>query len=83
LIGGSEASSKSVTKQRSNPKWGRPDLDTARNIAPTSFEEIVRELRLSPADYKHSLQLKEWVQKNKDQKYVPLDLLRAWDFEVT
>ena len=71
-----------MTKKRGNPNWGKPDMDSTRNSGPTSFEEIVRKLRLSPADYKHSIQLKEWVQKNKDQKYVPLDLLRAWDFEV-
>ena len=71
-----------MNKKRGNPNWGKPAVDSARNSGPTSFEEIVRKLHLSPADYKHSIQLKEWVQKNKDQKYVPLDLLRAWDFEV-
>jgi hypothetical protein len=71
-----------VAKKRGNPDWGKPDLHTARNNGPTSFEEIVRELRLSPADYQHSTQLKAWVQKNKDQKYVPSELLRVWDFEV-
>jgi hypothetical protein len=39
-------------------------------------------LRLSSGDYQHSTQLKAWVQKNKGQKYVPTDLLGAWDFEV-
>ncbi|MGA8622131.1 MAG: hypothetical protein WB660_26875 [Candidatus Sulfotelmatobacter sp.] len=71
-----------MAKQRGNPAWGKPDPHTARNNGPTSFEEIVRELRLSPADYQYSIQLKAWVLKNKDQKYVPSDLLRAWDFEV-
>jgi hypothetical protein len=71
-----------VTKKRGNPDWGKPDLHPARNNGPTSFEEIVRELGLSPADYQRSSQLKAWVQKNKDQKYVPSDLLRAWNFEV-
>lgn len=71
-----------MTKQRGNPNWGKPDVDSGRYSGPTSFEEIVRKLRLSPEDYQHSVPLKEWVQKNKDQKYVPLDLLRAWDFVV-
>jgi hypothetical protein len=71
-----------VTKNRGNPDWGKPDLNAARHNGPTSFEEIVSELRLPPADYQHSTQLKAWVQKNKDQKYVPSDLPRAWDFEV-
>jgi hypothetical protein len=48
----------------------------------TSFEELVKKLQLTPAEYESSAQLKDWVRKNKDQKYVPSDLLRAWDFEV-
>ena len=71
-----------MTKKRGNPDWGKPDLNSARDNGPTSFDEIVRELHLSPADYQHSTQLKAWVQKKKDRKYVPSDLLRAWDFEV-
>jgi len=46
------------------------------------FEEVVRKPRLSPADYEGSLTLKEWVRKNKDQKYIPDDLLKRWGFEV-
>lgn len=71
-----------MPKKRGNPHWGKPDLNAPRHDGPTSFEEIVSELGLSPADYQHSTQLKAWVQKNKDQKYVPSDLLRAWNFEV-
>jgi len=41
-----------------------------------SFEDIVKKLCLSPVEYESSIQLKEWVRKNKDQKYVPLNLLR-------
>ncbi len=44
----------------------------------TSFEEVTRALRLTPIEFEHSTALKEWVLKNKDQKYVPLDLLLAW-----
>jgi hypothetical protein len=66
-----------VTKKRGNPDWAKPDLNAARHNGPTSFEEIVTELRLSPADYQHATQLKAWVQKNKDQKDVPSDLLRS------
>ena len=52
------------------------------NPAPTSFEEIVKKLRLRRVDYLCSQQLKDWVRKNKDRKYVPLDLLEAWNFEA-
>ena len=71
-----------MAKKRGNPDLGKPDLNAAHHNGPTSFEEIVRKLHLSPGDYQHSTQLKAWVQKNKDQKYVPSDLLRAWNFEV-
>ena len=56
------------------------------NIIPytgaNSFDEVVRKLRLSPAEYEGSIQLNAWVQKNKDQKYVPSSLLQAWNVEV-
>lgn len=71
-----------MAKKRGNPHWGKPFTAAAGQGSPSSFEETVTELRLSPADYKHSIQLKEWVRKNKNQKFVPLDLLRAWDFEI-
>ena len=51
-----------MTKKRGNPHWGKPDLYTARNDGLTSFVEIARELRLSPADYQHSTQLMAWVE---------------------
>jgi len=54
-----------VTKKRGNPNRGKPDVDSARNSGPTSFEEIVRKLHLSPADYKHSIQLKEGCKRTK------------------
>ena len=44
----------------------------------TSFESVVAELGLSPDQYQQSLPLKKWVLQNKDTKYVPSDLLKAW-----
>jgi len=70
-----------MARKRGNPNWGKPELH-AGPIGPTSFEHVVRKLRLSPADYESSLTLKEWVRKNKDQKYIPDDLLKLWGFEV-
>ncbi len=71
-----------MTKKRGNPNWGKPDVNVTGLTGPTSFEEVVKKLELSPADYEHSVQLKDWVRKNKDQKYAPSDLLKAWDLEV-
>lgn len=71
-----------MKKKRGNPNWGKPDIYPAAPIQPNSFDQIVRKLRLSPEQYASSAQLKDWVQKNKDHKYVPLDLLEAWDFDA-
>jgi hypothetical protein len=48
----------------------------------STFEYIVRQLRLSPEEYTSSAALKEWVRRHKDHKYVPSQLLEAWHFEV-
>lgn len=48
----------------------------------TTFEYIVRRLGLLPSQYTTSRELKEWVRKNKDSKYVPPQLLEAWGFNV-
>lgn len=47
-----------------------------------TFEYSVRPLRLSPSQYVTSGELKEWVRRNKDPKYVPSQLLAAWRFDV-
>ncbi|MBZ5681527.1 MAG: hypothetical protein LAO24_15615 [Acidobacteriia bacterium] len=46
----------------------------------TSFDHIVAILGITPDRYKDSLPLKEWVRQNKDEKYVPPELLRHWGF---
>jgi hypothetical protein len=50
--------------------------------SPSSFERIVTALKISPDEYLSSPKLKEWVRRNKDQKYVPTDLLKAFGFLV-
>ena len=70
-----------MVRKRGNPNWGKPESPVGP-VGPTSFEEVVRKLRLSPVDYEGSLPLKEWARKNKDQKYIPDDLLKLWGFEV-
>jgi len=66
-------------RNKGNPNWGKPcDI---RNT-PTSFEEMVRRLKLSEKEYRSSIPLKEWAQKHKDSKYVPQDLLEAWGIVV-
>lgn len=69
-----------MPKKRGNPNWGKPD--PATSVSPSSFEAVVKRLRLSPAEYTNSAALKDWAWKNKDHKYIPDDLLKFWGFEV-
>ena len=48
----------------------------------STFEHVVRRLRLSPEEYATSAELKEWVRRHKDEKYVPSQLLALWGLEV-
>ena len=77
-----EAQRNFVSKKRGNPNWGKPEVNTVPYAGASSFEEIVKKLRLSPTQYESSIKLKDWVRKNKDHKYVPLTLLQAWGLEV-
>jgi hypothetical protein len=58
-----------------------PDRDYSFYAAST-FEQLARNLGLKPDGYESSVELKAWVFKNKDQKYVPSELLEAWGFVV-
>jgi hypothetical protein len=67
-------------RNKSNPNWGKAggDIPIPIPITPSSFEEMVRRLKLSEKEYRSSTALKQWAQKHKDSKYVPQDLLEAW-----
>ena len=41
----------------------------------STFEQVVRRLGLSLYEYASSAELKAWVRKDKDEKYVLLQLL--------
>jgi hypothetical protein len=62
-----------MSNRKGNSHWGKPQPAVTESIPPTSFEEIVAKLGLRPAQYVGSQALKEWVRKNMDRKYVPLD----------
>ncbi len=59
-----------------------PDQFSVTPHGQSTFEHVVRRLGLSPSQYTRSRELKEWVRKNKDSKYVPPYLLDLWGFEV-
>ena len=71
-----------MVKRRGNPNWGKPE-PLPFGPSTTSFEAVVKSLGLSPDQYENSIKLKEWVGRNKDQKYVPPDLLEAWGFKAS
>ena len=60
--------------------WGKAGPSPA--ASPSSFEEIVKSMKLQPEEYVLSDALKDWVWRNKDHRYVPPELLKAWGFEV-
>jgi hypothetical protein len=71
-----------MPKKCRNPNWFSPVPFSALVARPSSFESLTEALRLAPEDFKASTLLKEWVSRNKNYKYVPLDLLEAWGFSV-
>jgi len=69
------------------PQRGNSNPTTSRATAPpafsaSSFEKVVDSLKLSPEQYQSSTELREWVLRNKDDKYVPPELLKAFGFRV-
>jgi len=65
-----------------NRKWvpRKPIAPPAPAI--TEFERVALEFNLTPDQYVRSDRLREWAHENKDEKYVPEALLRAWNFRV-
>jgi hypothetical protein len=49
---------------------------------PTEFEMKVRQLRLTPASYVRSSDLRRWCEQNRNRCYIPEWLLDAWDIRV-
>jgi hypothetical protein len=68
--------------RRGNPNWGKPVASGLVVPALSSFEETVKALKLKPEQYVHSERLREWAQRNKNSKFVPESLLKAWGIET-
>ncbi len=71
-----------MSPQRESSNSTRPAETNAHSFSGSSFERVVDSLKLSPEQYKTSPELREWVLRNKDHKYVPPDLLKAYGFQV-
>jgi hypothetical protein len=64
----------STPKQRS---WLQGEAPYVRSGL-SDFECVASWLKLSPEQYESSGQLRQWVEKNWQQKFVPESLLKAW-----
>jgi hypothetical protein len=71
-----------MSPHRGTPNPNSPGAINASPLSASSFERVVDSLKLSPDQYQSSTELREWVLRNKDHKYVPPDLLKAFGFQV-
>lgn len=71
-----------MAPQSENSNSARPRAMSTPPSSASSFERVVDSLKLSPEQYQSSTELREWVLHNKDHKYVPPDLLKAFGFHV-
>jgi|SRR5580658_6937078 hypothetical protein len=71
-----------MAKRRGNPNWGKPEPIGPVVPTVTSFEQIVKEFKLTPDQYIRSTRLREWARRNRNSKYIPEALLEAWGFEI-
>ena len=67
-----------MPRKLGNPNWCKPAPMSMLTVTPPTFELVAQALGLAPKDFEGSLPLKAWADRNKDHKYVPLDLLEAW-----
>jgi hypothetical protein len=71
-----------MARRRGNPNWGKPEPIGPIVPVVTSFEQAVKEFKLTPDQYIRSTRLREWARRNKNSKYIPEPLLEAWGFEI-
>ena len=67
----------SMAKRRGNPNWGKPEPIGPVVPTVTSFEQIVKEFKLTPDQYIRSTRLREWARRNKNSKYIPAAIIEA------
>lgn len=69
-----------------NPNWGRyAEIGVLHGVRVTAFEKKVAELGIDPDDtnaMKSSRKLRQWAQEHRNHRYIPEQLLAAWDIMV-
>jgi hypothetical protein len=68
-------------KRRGNPQWSSGVIAPVQRRA-TEFERVVERLKLEPDEYIGSQELRDWAEKNKDARFVPERLLKAWNLSL-
>jgi hypothetical protein len=71
-----------MRKRHVNRNFTKPEAIGPMVFSLSSFEQVVKALHISPEEYENSPELKEWVRRNKEHKYVPPALLEAFGFRV-
>jgi hypothetical protein len=71
-----------MSKRKANNYFTNPCRMGLLIATESSFEEVVRTLCLSPEQYAGSAELRAWVERNKDVKYVPQELLATFGLTV-
>lgn len=66
-----------MAKRPANSRWSEGLAPEVPNT-PTEFEQVTTRLRLKPDQYTDSAELRDWVQRNWRQKFVPEGLLKAF-----
>jgi len=71
-----------MPKRKGPPQFTNPRLVTAPQATVSSFDQLVEALRLSPEQYAGSRELRNWVSRNKNHRYVPPDVLATFGFHL-
>lgn len=67
-----------MPKRKGNDRWSQGLGAEVEPAVPPEFERVATRLKLAPDQYQTSPQLREWVEKNWRQKFVPERLLQVW-----
>jgi hypothetical protein len=71
-----------MRRHRINRNFTKPEAIGPIIFSLSSLEQVVKALNISPEEYESSLELKEWVRRNKEHKYVPSELPEAYGFPL-
>ena len=76
------APSLAMPRRRGNPTWGSGQQPRIAPAAATEFESKLQELGLTNETCVSSVQLRTWCAQNKNHRYIPEWLLKAWQMQV-